>query len=58
MMQHSTMWFVGVSHLLFLPAMPPNTVRGMVTRPQMMRMTTMVPKGRAAVDCRQAGDVA
>jgi hypothetical protein len=30
--------------------MPPNTVRGMVTRPQMTRMMTIVPKGSAAVE--------
>lgn len=38
------------SVLLFLPAMPPATVSGIVTRLQMMMMMTMVPKGSAAVD--------
>ena len=42
------------SVLLFLPAMPPNIVSGMVTRPQMIRMITMVPNGKAAVDCSRA----
>jgi hypothetical protein len=28
-------------------------VSGMVTRPQMIRMITIVPKGSAAVDCNQ-----
>ena len=36
----------------FLPAMPPNTVSGMVTSDQMTRMTTIVPNGSAAVLCR------
>jgi len=40
------------THLLFLPAMPPITVSGMVTRPHMMTMMTMVPNGSAAVDCK------
>ena len=35
----------------FLPAMPPNTVSGMVTRHQMTSMTAIVPAGSAAVDC-------
>ena len=39
----------------FLPAMPPNTVSGMVTMDQMTRMITMVPTGSAAVDCRAQG---
>jgi hypothetical protein len=30
--------------------MPPKTVSGMVTRPQMTQMMTMVPKGSAAVE--------
>jgi hypothetical protein len=34
----------------FLAATPPNTVRGKVTTAQIRMMTTMVPKGRAAVD--------
>lgn len=38
-------------HLLFLPMMPPKMHKGMVTRAQMTRMTTIVPKGRACVDC-------
>eukprot|EP00955_Chlamydomonas_euryale_P000335 3684-Chlamydomonas_euryale.AAC.2 len=38
------------SVLLFLPAMPPNTVRGMVMTHQMRMMMTIVPKGSAAVD--------
>ena len=36
--------------LVFLPAMPPSTVRGKVTTAQMMKMITMVPNGRAAVE--------
>ena len=36
---------------VFLPAMPPSTVSGNVTRAQMTRMMTMVPKGSAAVLC-------
>ena len=31
---------------------PPRMHRGMVTRAQMTRMTTMVPNGKACVDCR------
>lgn len=38
-------------HLLFLPMMPPRMQRGMVTRAQMTKITTMVPKGKACVDC-------
>ena len=38
------------SALLFFPAMPPKTVRGIVMAHQMRMMTTMVPKGSAAVD--------
>ena len=40
----------------FLPAMPPNTVSGMVTSDQMTRMTTMVPNGSAAVLYRKEGN--
>jgi hypothetical protein len=36
---------------LFLAAMPPSTVRGKVMRAHRKMMMTMVPKGRAAVDC-------
>ena len=36
---------------VFLPMMPPATVSGMVMSAQMRRMITMVPNGRAAVDC-------
>jgi hypothetical protein len=36
---------------LFLAAMPPSTVSGKVMSAQMKIMMTMVPKGRAAVDC-------
>jgi len=44
------------STLAFLAAMPPSTVRGKVMRDHRKMMMTMVPKGRAAVDCgRQAG---
>eukprot|EP00983_Pelagomonas_calceolata_P052974 1143089-Pelagomonas_calceolata.AAC.14 len=39
------------SALEFLAAMPPNTVRGNVMRDHRKMMMTMVPKGRAAVDC-------
>ena len=38
-------------HLLFLPMMPPRIHNGMVTSAQMTRITTMVPNGRACVDC-------
>lgn len=41
----------GGRYLLFLPMMPPRMQRGMVTRAQMTRITTMVPKGKACVDC-------
>ena len=41
------------SDLLFLPAMPPKTVSGIVMAHQMRMITTMVPNGRAAVDCEQ-----
>eukprot|EP00983_Pelagomonas_calceolata_P102644 1158831-Pelagomonas_calceolata.AAC.3 len=57
--EHSHTWTHPVQEaslhpdLLFFPAMPPNTVSGIVTRPQMMMTMTMVPKGRAAVDCAQ-----
>lgn len=36
---------------LFLPAMPPKTVRGIVTKLQMRHIITIVPNGSAAVDC-------
>lgn len=42
------------SCLLFLPAMPPKMVSGIVTKHQMIRMMTMVPNGNAAVDCSRA----
>lgn len=35
--------------MLFLPAIPPKTSNGDVTSVQIRRITTMVPKGRAAV---------
>lgn len=35
----------------FLAAMPPSTVRGNVIRDHRKMMITIVPKGRAAVDC-------
>ena len=41
----------GVVYLLFLPMMPPRMQRGMVTNAQMTMITTMVPKGKACVDC-------
>jgi hypothetical protein len=37
------------SVLLFLPAIPPKTSKGNVTKVQMRTMTQMVPKGNAAV---------
>ena len=40
------------THLLFLPMMPPKMHKGIVTRAQMTKMTTMVPKGNAWVDCK------
>jgi len=40
------------SALEFFPAMPPRTVSGKVTMLHASVMRTMVPKGRAAVDCR------
>lgn len=33
--------------LLFLPIIPPRMHKGMVTRAQMTKITTMVPNGRA-----------
>ena len=41
------------THLLFFPAIPPNTVSGTVTSDQIMVTITMVPNGKAAVDCTQ-----
>ena len=41
----------GGGYLLFLPMMPPRMHRGMVTKAQMTEITTMVPKGKACVDC-------
>ena len=38
---------------VFLPSTPPTTVRGMVTRDQSSTRITIVPNGRAAVDCAQ-----
>lgn len=35
---------------LFLPAMPPTTVKGKVIRAHSTKMTQMVPKGSAAVE--------
>ena len=35
---------------------PPSMHRGMVTKAQMTRMTTMVPKGKACVDCSNRRD--
>jgi len=37
------------SLLLFLPAIPPKTSKGNVTKVQMSTMTQIVPKGNAAV---------
>ena len=38
---------------VFLPTMPPVMVSGMVMSAQISRMMTMVPKGKAAVDCTE-----
>jgi hypothetical protein len=35
--------------LLFFPAIPPSTSNGVVTKAQIRNITTMVPKGNAAV---------
>jgi hypothetical protein len=43
-MGYSSTWW-------FLPAMPPNTVSGIVIALHMSMMITMVPNGSAAVDC-------
>ena len=40
------------TYLLFLPTMPPKMHSGIVTRAHSTRITTMVPKGSAAVVCR------
>ena len=41
------------SILVFLPAMPPNTVSGNVTRAQITKIITIVPNGSAAVDWKE-----
>lgn len=44
------------SHLLFLPTMPPKMHSGIVTRAHSTRITTIVPKGSAAVVCRNPAE--